>query len=241
MSGMSEQRANCPVKTLNSGIITVFFCCFFFLEREKVSFISWFCRRKLETLRACACGHAGTSHPSHATHAHTHAHTPLRPYSILSWSCTIKDGGSSTDSLWFLSSEHHPVQLYNLSDSAAWPIGPVWQPPDALSGSSPPSLSCAHIPPSRGPIANVINSLENGERQGSASELYFVFVPFLQGNFIITPVHANINGSSEIITISQTKLSLQFVVKSLSLWLFSSVIIAGNGSLAVQPRGLESF
>ncbi|KAK1884039.1 3'(2')5'-bisphosphate nucleotidase 1, partial [Dissostichus eleginoides] len=40
-------------------------------------------------------------------------------------------------------------------------INLVWQLPDARSGSSPPSLSRSHIPVSRGPIANMIYSLEN--------------------------------------------------------------------------------
>lgn len=39
-------------------------------------------------------------------------------------------------------------------------INPVWQLPDAPSGSSPPSLSRSHIPVSRGPITNMIYSLE---------------------------------------------------------------------------------
>lgn len=50
-------------------------------------------------------------------------------------------------------------------------INPVWQLPDALSGSSPPSLSRSHIPASPGPIAGVIYILESGELWGSASEL----------------------------------------------------------------------
>lgn len=47
-------------------------------------------------------------------------------------------------------------------------INPVWQLPDALSGSSPPSLSRSHIPASPGPIAGMIYILESGELWGSA-------------------------------------------------------------------------
>ncbi|KAG8010719.1 hypothetical protein GBF38_009908 [Nibea albiflora] len=49
-------------------------------------------------------------------------------------------------------------------------INLVWQLPDALSGSSPPSLSRSNIPGSRGPITSMIYSFENGERWGNALE-----------------------------------------------------------------------
>lgn len=54
-------------------------------------------------------------------------------------------------------------------------INLVWQLPDALSGSSPPSLSRSHIPVSLGPITSMIYSLENGERRGTSSELWLHF------------------------------------------------------------------
>lgn len=54
-------------------------------------------------------------------------------------------------------------------------INPVWQLPDALSGSSPPSLSRSHIPVSRGPITGMIYNLENGELWGDALELGLYF------------------------------------------------------------------
>lgn len=62
---------------------------------------------------------------------------------------------------------------------ASWrvtgPINPVWQLPDAPSGSSPPSLSCSHIPFSQGPITDMIYSSENGEQSGNAPEIGFTF------------------------------------------------------------------
>lgn len=65
-------------------------------------------------------------------------------------------------------------------------INSVWQLPDALSGSSPPSLSRSHIPVSRGPITNMIYSLENGEHWGNNSELqgFIFFFIHILGNFI---------------------------------------------------------
>lgn len=78
-------------------------------------------------------------------------------------------------------------------------INPVWQLPDALSGSSPPSLSRSHIPVSRGPITSMIYSLESGERRGNASEL-FLGLLLRQLHSVLT--HAKLNGFPEIITIS---------------------------------------
>lgn len=63
-------------------------------------------------------------------------------------------------------------------------INPVWQLPDALSGSSPPLLSRSHIPVSRGPITSMIYSMVSaGARlQNLGSNFFLVY--FL-GNFIL--------------------------------------------------------
>lgn len=112
---------------------------------------------------------------------HTHPSAPLqRPYSQLSQSRKIKDGGAwSTWWTWHLvlafalltaPGSCHPDAILpafitcwkarDVTGRASWRvtalINPMWQLPDAPSGSSPPSLSRFHIPVSQGPITSMI-------------------------------------------------------------------------------------
>lgn len=111
-------------------------------------------------------------------------------------------------------------------------INPVWQLPDARSGSSPPSLSHSHIPVSRGPITSMIYSLENGECWGNTSELRsspftsqeasFILYRLLLFYIIILDIFFGFFGN---------------LLKNHSIWLFNYIIIVGYGSLAIQPEG----
>lgn len=51
-------------------------------------------------------------------------------------------------------------------------INPVWQLPDALSGSSPPSLSHARIPASPGSITSMIYKLDNNVNSAATLALF---------------------------------------------------------------------
>lgn len=51
-------------------------------------------------------------------------------------------------------------------------IKPVWQLPDALSGSSPPSLSRVYIPVSWGSITNMIYTLDDKVKSAATLRLY---------------------------------------------------------------------
>lgn len=51
-------------------------------------------------------------------------------------------------------------------------INPVWQLPDALSGSSPPSLSRTCIPVSRGSVTSEIYKLDNQDNSAATPVLF---------------------------------------------------------------------
>lgn len=51
-------------------------------------------------------------------------------------------------------------------------INPVWQLPDALSGSSPPSLSRTCIPVSRGSVTSQIYKLDNQDNSAATPVLF---------------------------------------------------------------------
>lgn len=141
-------------------------------------------------------------------YTHTSISTKHRPYSQLSQSSKIKDGGAwPTWWTWhpcvFLLTAPgscHPNAVLpafitcwtaqHVTGRASWRvtglINLVWQLPDALSGSSPPSLSRSNIPGSRGPITSMIYSFENGERWGNALEVGLHFFSF----FLLTQLDA---------------------------------------------------
>lgn len=109
-------------------------------------------------------------------------------------------------------------------------INLVWQLPDALSGSSPPSLSRSHIPVSLGPITSMIYSLENGERWGTSSELGLHFFSWFtsQATLYCTAAEQTYLSVPEMSIILRTNFAVLFV-KSI-LRLFGYVIIVENGS-----------
>ena len=137
----------------------------------------------------CTHMHTETPHSLDAIHAHTNTHTRIHQHHAETiftavsvkqnqrlWRLVDMANMTSCPCVFLLTAPGscHPNAILpafitcwtalRVTGLASWRvtglINPVWQLPDALSGSSPPSLSHTHIPVSQGPITSMIYSLE---------------------------------------------------------------------------------